>query len=92
MAVFRKRTGIQIIDDKYYTGCTDFALAFITLIRSCGIPAKYVETIDEKWLREGGNQITGHVYSQIYDKENNTWRWLIQCLGRLILIPNLILE
>lgn len=74
--VFRKRTGSQIIEDNYVTGCTDFALAFITFARASGIPTKYVETIDEQWLREGGNSIQGHIYSQVYDDVQNKWIWV----------------
>ena len=81
--IFRKRTGVQILEDNFDTGCTDSALAFITLARASGIPTKYVETIDEKWLKEGGSSITGHIYAQIYDKENDEWHW-IDPMGRKI--------
>lgn len=79
--IFRKRTGSQIIKDGYDTGCTDSALAFITLARASGIPTKYIETINEKWLEEGGTSIAGHIYSQVYDKENEVWRW-VDPMGR----------
>lgn len=74
--VFRKRTGGQIIKDGYVTGCTDLALAFVTLARASGISAKYVETIDKSWLETGGNSIQGHIYSQIFDDEQNKWIWV----------------
>jgi len=74
--VFRQRTAGQIIADDYVTGCTDFALVFIVLARASGIPAKYVETINKEWLRTGGDLIGGHIYSQIYDKEESQWRWV----------------
>ncbi len=51
--VFRKRTGAQIIQDKYITGCTDAALAFIVLARASGVPTKYIETIDVERLKKG---------------------------------------
>ncbi len=73
--VFRKRTASQILRDRYITGCTDAALLFITCSRASGIPAKYVETIDEGWLRNGGDSVGGHIYSQIYD-ENRGWVWV----------------
>ncbi len=79
--VFRKRTGSQILEDGYCTGCIDSALAFITLARASGIPAKYIETISEKWLNEGGTSIAGHIYSQIYDEKNDVWRW-VDPMGR----------
>jgi hypothetical protein len=73
--VFRKRTASQILQDGYITGCTDAALLFITLARASGIPAKDVETIDKEWLKNGGDQIGGHIYSQIYD-ESRGWVWV----------------
>jgi len=74
--VFRKRTAEQILKDRYLTGCTDYALLFITIARACGIPAKYVETIDREWLEKGGTDISGHVYAQIYDEEKGEWVWV----------------
>jgi transglutaminase-like putative cysteine protease len=74
--VFRKRTGSQIIEDNYRTGCTDDVLAFITLARASGIPTKYVETIDKDWLKEGGSPIMGHVYAQVYDDRKDKWIWV----------------
>ena len=74
--IFRKRTADQILKDGYITGCTDAALLFITFARASGIPAKYIETIDEEWLRNGGGSISGHIYSQIYDINQDKWIWV----------------
>lgn len=74
--IFRKRTGDQILKDGFITGCTDLALVFIILARASSIPAKYIETIDKKWLKEGGLSIGGHIYSEIYDEENGEWHWV----------------
>lgn len=74
--VFRKRTGAQIIKDKYITGCTDAALAFIVLARASGIPTKYIETIDVEWLKKGGNSMKGHVWAQVYDESEDKWVWV----------------
>lgn len=84
--IFRKRTGSQILKDGFDTGCTDSALAFITLARASGIPAKYIETISKKWLEEGGTSIAGHIYSQIYDEESDEWHW-VDPMGRKIDTP-----
>ena len=81
--VFRKRTAEQILKDRYLTGCTDYALLFITIARACGIPAKYVETIDREWLKEGGKEIDGHVYAQIYDAEKTEWIWVDPRMGQI---------
>lgn len=74
--VFRKRTGSQIISDKYITGCTDATLVFIVLARGSGIPTKYIETIDVEWLKKGGNHAEGHVYAQVYDELYDKWIWV----------------
>ena len=70
-SVFRKRTADQIVADEYVTGCTDDALAFIALARACGIPTKYIETLDADWIKHGGRPIQGHVYAGVYI--NDEW-------------------
>lgn len=79
--LFRKRTAEQILQNEYITGCTDAALAFITLSRALGIPARYVETIDRTWLQDGGENITGHVYVKVFD--GNEWK-VIDPMKRVI--------
>lgn len=73
---FRKRTASEIIKSGYYTGCTDFALAFTLLARKAKIPTMYVETVSEEWLKHGGDSYGGHVYAKIYDSEKNEWIWV----------------
>lgn len=67
--VFRKRTAEQIISDGYVTGCTDDALVFLVLARAMKIPAKYIETLDMTWIRDGGRPIQGHVYVGVWSDE-----------------------
>jgi hypothetical protein len=81
--IFRKRTADQIIKDRFVTGCTDNVVAFVAAERACGVPAKYVETVDKIWLENGGENITGHQYAQIYDAENNQWIWVDPTFGRV---------
>jgi len=81
--IFRKRTANEIIKSGFVTGCTDYALVFIVLSRACGIPVKYVETIDKEWLINGGNSFTGHIYSKIYDESKNEWIWVDPMRGRI---------
>lgn len=67
LELFRKRTAGEIIESGRATGCTDWALAFIVLARSGGIPTKYVETIRNKWLDIGAeDHIEGHVFAECY--------------------------
>lgn len=72
--IFRKRTADQILGDGYVTGCTDDVLVFIALARAAGIPSKYIEAIDKKWMDSETPQIRGHVYAETFD--NNKWRMI----------------
>jgi transglutaminase-like putative cysteine protease len=75
--VFMKRTAGGIVKDGYVTGCTDADLAFVAIARAGGMPAKYVETIDESWLREGNElEIHGHQYAEVYDQGAKRWFWV----------------
>jgi hypothetical protein len=67
--VFRKRTASEIVEDGYVTGCTDTALVFIALVRAKGIPTKYVEAVNKKWLEDKdkeGKGIRGHVFAECF--------------------------
>lgn len=67
---FRKRTATEIIESGKLTGCTDYALVFLALIRASGIDAKYVEAIEVDWLKDGGNQIKGHIFAEVKLKDS----------------------
>lgn len=62
---FRTRTAEEIIDSGKLTGCTDYALVFLALIRASGFEAKYVEAIETKWLEEDEDTILGHVFVEV---------------------------
>lgn len=75
--IFRKRTAGEIIKSGFSTGCTDYALVAIALLRS-KISTRYVETVQKKWLASGINNIktsyiSGHVFLDVYYKN----KWLI---------------
>ncbi|MDD4761910.1 MAG: transglutaminase-like domain-containing protein [Candidatus Pacebacteria bacterium] len=64
---FRKRTAEEIINSRRATGCTDYALAFLTIARAKGIPTKYVETINADWLSNPDfNALAGHVFVEVF--------------------------
>lgn len=63
--IFRKRTASQILEDGFATGCTDYGLVFVALARAKGIPTVYIEALENRWLREGGDKIHGHVFASI---------------------------
>lgn len=64
-SVFRKRTAKKILKDGFASGCTDYALVFVTLCRARGIPTKYVETIKCRWLEDTNSRtIYGHIFAE----------------------------
>ena len=78
------RTAHQIIfdgfnrdpSDKELDECSDHALVFIALARSKGIPAKYIQTIDQDWLESQlpkgwDGSLRGHAFAEVYI--NNRW-------------------
>lgn len=65
--VYRRRTAEQILQDAYLTGCTDRAIAFVTLCRACGIAASYVETFSEEWVNsDNSNGIQSHAFAEVF--------------------------
>jgi hypothetical protein len=62
----------EIIEKEEFSGCTDFALVFITLARAKEIPAIYVETIQQEFLEKvnSGEKVDGpflgHVFADVY--------------------------
>jgi len=62
----------ELIDQGTFSGCTDFALVFLTLVRAKNIPAIYVETIEKEFLESIANGETidspflGHVFADVY--------------------------
>lgn len=71
---FRKRTAAEIIESGILTGCTDYALVCISLLKAYGLKTKYVEAIETEWLRNGGNTIKGHVFVEV--KIGDNWQIL----------------
>ncbi|MBN1169379.1 transglutaminase domain-containing protein [Candidatus Woesebacteria bacterium] len=86
--IFRKRTAEEIIKDGFVTGCTDSAVVFVTIARACGLSAKYVETLDTKWLKGNDQDIVGHQYAKVYDEKNNKWFWVDPSSREQIDIPS----
>jgi len=71
--IFRKRTALEIIESGIVSGCTDFALVFISLMRAKGVPTKYIEGIRRRWLEIGREEesIEGHIFAECFIK--NKW-------------------
>jgi len=72
--LFRQRSADEIIESGFYTGCTDRALAFLAIAKAAGIPALYVETMKEDTLGKPGAGMQGHVFTNIYDAQEQSWR------------------
>ena len=64
--IFRARTADQIIKDGFATGCTDFALVFISVARAKSIPTKYVEVISKDYFSDDLDKVRGHVFAECY--------------------------
>lgn len=77
--IFATRTASKVIEDKFSTGCHDQALVFATLVRSIGIPAKYVVGIDKLNPRD-----KGHCIVEIFINERwvlvDQSRWLVSLI------------
>lgn len=71
--VFRKRTADQIISSGFIEGCTDEAVVFVALARATHIPAKYIEALNNEWLKSADmHHVSGHAYAGTFDGEK--WR------------------
>jgi transglutaminase-like putative cysteine protease len=71
--IYRSRTASEILNSQYVTGCTDRALAFIVLARAMGIPTRYVETFEKKWIDDEAQRgISGHIFVDILTEKG--WR------------------
>lgn len=79
--IFATRTAEQLILDKNDTGCHDTALILVTLLRTAGIPAKYVLGIDRLVPHRGG-----HCVAEAYVK--NRWMLIDPSYFQLNLIPS----
>ncbi len=67
LSIFRKRTGSEIFESGFSTGCTDTALVFIVLNRASGIPTKYAETLWVDWLsgKIPAKPVEGHIFVDV---------------------------
>ncbi|PKN02744.1 hypothetical protein CVU76_01770 [Candidatus Dojkabacteria bacterium HGW-Dojkabacteria-1] len=69
--LFRKRDASEIVKSKKFMGCTDVGLVFISLMRSLGIKATYMETISEGTLvdfikyPDKEISISGHIFVRV---------------------------
>jgi len=62
----RLRTAEEIILSKRVTGCTDYAHLFIVLLRNKKIPAYYIETFENNWLKKPiKGTVSGHVFVKV---------------------------
>jgi transglutaminase-like putative cysteine protease len=78
--LFRKRSGEEVLESGFSTGCTDYALAFLVLSRKLKIPAIFVESFNEAWLNsKNPHQIQGHVFVDVC--LNDLWHKFNPCNG-----------
>jgi hypothetical protein len=67
LQLFNKRTGKEILESGFSTGCTDDAIAFMSVLDSLGQDYQYVETIEKDWLDSPmeNSKIKGHAYVEV---------------------------
>jgi hypothetical protein len=71
LRLLRARSAEEIVVDGFTTGCTDRAMVFCTLSRIIGVPATYVETLEENFLKDPKIPVQGHVFLDVY--QNGKW-------------------
>ena len=64
--IFRKRSADKILQDGFFTGCSDYALVAATIFRFFGIPTKISQVVSSDWLNNEPSKIVGHVLNEIY--------------------------
>ncbi len=72
-----QRTAKEIWESGFATGCTDYAILFVTFARQIGIPSTFLHTAEYGWLQElkNGEEISkihrGHSFCECY--YNGKW-------------------
>ncbi len=79
------RTAGELFETRLLGGCSDFALAQVTLFRAVGVPARLVMTANTNWMTDFKENdlliTTGHVFIETYLED----RWhLIDSTYRLL--------
>jgi len=69
---FRKRTASEVILSKRSNGCSDYAIVCAALAREAGIPAAYVEALEEKNLLTCSDDVSGHAFLDMFT--DGRWR------------------
>ncbi|MFC1754716.1 fibronectin type III domain-containing protein, partial [Thermoproteota archaeon] len=78
----RIRPAKELLDSNCLTGCIDYGLAFMVLARARGIPAKYVETVEDQWVhcvaQYGPDSPAclpkkGHIFSEVWLEDEGIW-------------------
>jgi hypothetical protein len=66
-------TAHGILSTGVATGCTDYALAFATLVRAKGMPAVIVDAAKAEWIESGSrlNRVSGHFFVEV--QLGNEW-------------------
>ena len=79
------RSADELFETRVLGGCSDFALAQVTLFRAVGVPARMILTANTEWMAEFKENdlliTTGHVFIEAYLED----RWhLIDSTYRLM--------
>lgn len=88
--MFLRRSGAHIFEmngSKFCTGCADYAIAFLTLARTCGIPCRLIHAFKKDWLKSRRLHIESHCFVEYYDKKHKKWVLTDPTEGKIL--PNL---
>jgi len=66
---FNTRTAMQILNDGYATGCTDFAICYCAFLRYLNISYEYIEVLEKRWLESpiDDKKVMGHAFVKVGD-------------------------
>ena len=85
MDLFRKRTAEEILVSGETVGCSDYAVLLCAFSRAKGIPAIFVEMIEESWLNSNDTKhYANHDFCKVY--LNKSWYWVDPVRGNVGII------
>lgn len=72
-------SALDVLNQGYATGCTNFAIAFAAIAREKGIPAIVVNSAGKEWLEtKDPKAVQGHYFVELYAKdENGKAQWFL---------------
>ena len=73
-ATLFETSALDVLNNGYATGCTNFAVAFAAVAREKGIPAIVVNSAGKEWIGAGASAdgpVQGHYFVELYAKDDS---------------------